>query len=168
MNSQSSSPIQMKPNLPTTTPPRSTTPSDLFWQIQTIRTKRMMGPIFDDSILPSYWSTKMKKALAIHIEDAITIKEMLTTTIRDVKYYLLTSTAPPADQLALIMSLIKMMEKFEEAKLLIDRFTKYLCIIREATGHRSFNHLRTTSEVSERITQYARSTGTVITSNDNE
>ena len=65
----------------------------------------MMGPIFDDLILPSYWSTEMKKALAIHIKDAITIKEMLTTTIRDIKYYLPTSTAPPADQLALITSL---------------------------------------------------------------
>ena len=86
----------------------------------------MMGPIFDDSILLSYWSTKMKKALAIHIEDTITIKEMLTMTIRDVKYYLPTSTAPPADQLALITNLIKMTEKFEEAKLLINCFVKYL------------------------------------------
>ena len=76
----------------------------------------MMGPIFDDSILLSYWSTKMKKALAIHIEDTITIKEMLTMTIRDVKYYLPTSTAPPADQLALITNLIKMTEKFKEVK----------------------------------------------------
>ena len=33
----------------------------------------MMGLIFDDSILPSYWSTEMKKALAIHIEDGITV-----------------------------------------------------------------------------------------------
>ena len=91
----------------------------MFWQIQTIQTKRMMGLIFDDSILPSYWSTEMKKALVKHIEDAITIKELLTMMIRDVKYYLLTSTAPPAEQLALITSLIKMMEKYKEAKLLI-------------------------------------------------
>ena len=56
----------------------------------------------------------------------ITIKEMLTTTIRDVKYYLPMSTAPPADQLALITSLVKMTEKFKEAKLLIDCFAKYL------------------------------------------
>ena len=126
MNNQLNSPIPMEPNLPTTTPPRLTTPSDLFWQIQTIRTKKMMGPIFDDSILPSYWSTEMKKVLAIHIEDTITITELLTTTIKDVKYYLPTSTAPPADQLALITSLVKMTEKFEEAKLLIDHLTKHL------------------------------------------
>ena len=36
------------------------------------------------------------------------------------------STAPPADQLALITNLIKMMEKFEEVKLLVDHFLKYL------------------------------------------
>ena len=126
MNSQLTSPILMKTNTPMTTPPRSTTPSDFFWQIQTIQTKRMMGPIFDGSTLPSYWSTKMKKTLAIHIKDVITIKEMLTTTIRDIKYYLPMSTAPPADQLALVTNLIKMMEKFEEAKLLINHFTKYL------------------------------------------
>ena len=126
MNSQLSSPILMEPNLPTTTPPRLTTPSDLFWQIQTIQTKRMMGPIFDNLILPSYWNTETKKALTMHIEDAITIKEMLTMTIRDVKYYLPMSTAPPADQLALITNLVKMTEKFKEVKLLIDRFLKYL------------------------------------------
>ena len=62
----------------------------------------------------------MKKALATHIE------EMLTVTIRDIKYYLPTSTAPPADQLALITNLIKMTEKFKEVKLLIDCFLKYL------------------------------------------
>ena len=126
MNSQPNSPIPMEPNSSTTTPPRLTTPSDLFWQIQMIQTKRMMGLIFDDSILPSYWSTEMKKALAIHIKDVITIKEMLTTTIRDIKYYLPMSTAPPADQLALITNLVKMTEKFKEAKQLIDHFMKYL------------------------------------------
>ena len=126
MSTKPSSPIPMELNSPIMTPPRSTTPSDLFWQIQMIQTKRMMGPIFDDLILPSYWSTERKKALAIHIEDAIRIKEMLTMTIRDIKYYLLTSTAPSADQLALITSLIKMTEKFEETKLLINHFVKYL------------------------------------------
>ena len=54
------------------------------------------------------------------------IKEMLITAIWDVKYSLPMSTAPPADQLALITSLIRMMKKYEEAKLLIDRFMKYL------------------------------------------
>ena len=54
------------------------------------------------------------------------IKEMLTVTIRDIKYYLLTSTAPPADQLALITNLIKMMEKFVDAKETANHFLKYL------------------------------------------
>ena len=126
MNSQPSSPILMEPNLPTTTPLRSTTPSDLFWQIQRIQTRRTMGPIFDNSILPSYWSTEMKKVMAISIEDMITIKEMLAVTIRDIKYYLPMLDAPPADQLALVTSLIKMTEQFKEVKLLADRFLKYL------------------------------------------
>ena len=41
-------------------------------------------------------------------------------------------------------------------------------ITTETRCHRSFDHLRTTSEISERITQYARSTGTLITTDDNE
>ena len=41
-------------------------------------------------------------------------------------------------------------------------------IIRETTGHRSFDHLRTTKEVNERLTQYARSTSTLITTDDNK
>ena len=85
MNSQLTSPVPMEPNLPTMTPPRSTTPSDLFWQLQTTLTKKTMGPIFNDSILPDYWSTEMKRVLTIQIEDLITIKEMLAATIRDVK-----------------------------------------------------------------------------------
>ena len=40
-------------------------------------------------------------------------------------------------------------------------------IVQEATGYRSFDHLQTTNEVSKRITQFARRTGTVITANDN-
>ena len=68
----------------------------------------------------------MKRTLVILIEDAIAIKHMLEITIRDVKYYLPTSEAPPADQLALVTSLIKMMEKFQEAKLITDCFLKYL------------------------------------------
>ena len=85
-----------------------------------------MGPIFDDSILPTYWNNEMKTALVMHIEGVIMIKEMLTTAIWDVRYSLPMSTAPLADQLVLITSLIRMMEKYEEAKLLIDHFTKYL------------------------------------------
>ena len=41
-------------------------------------------------------------------------------------------------------------------------------IIRETTGHRSFGHLRTTEEVNERLTQYAPSTSTLISSDDYE
>ena len=120
------SPIPTTPNSPTTTPPRSTTPSDLFLQITAFPTRRTMGPIFDNSILPSHWNTEMKEALVIHIEGAIMIKEMMIAAILDVKYSLPIPITPPADQLALITSLISMMEKYETAKLLIDRFTKYL------------------------------------------
>ena len=35
------------------------------------------------------------------------------------------------------------------------------------TGYQSFDHLRTTDELSERITQFTHSTGTIITPNDN-
>ena len=35
-------------------------------------------------------------------------------------------------------------------------------------SYQSFDHLRTTSEISEKIIQYAHSTGTVITTDDNE
>ena len=126
MNSQLNSPIPTEPNSPTITPPRSTTPSDLFLQIVTILTRRTIGPIFDNLILPNYWNTKMKEALATHIEGAIMIKEMMIAVILDIKYSLPMSTAPPADQLALMTSLTRMMEKYEEVKLLIDCFTKYL------------------------------------------
>ena len=126
MNNQPNSPIPMEPNSLTITPPRSTTPSDLFLQIIMIPTRRTMGPIFDDLILPSYWNTEMKEALVTHIKGAIMIKEMMIAAILDVKYSLPMSTAPPADQLALITSLTRMMEKYKEAKLLINHFTKYL------------------------------------------
>ena len=126
MSTKPRSPIPTTPNSLTTTPPRSTTPSDLFLQIVTIPIRRTIGPIFNDSILPSYWSTEMKKVMAISIEDMITIKEMLAVTIRDIKYYLPMLDAPPADQLALVTSLIKMTEQFKEVKLLADRFLKYL------------------------------------------
>ena len=126
MNSQPNSPITMEPNSPMMTPPRSTILSDLFWQIQTIRKRRMIGLIFDDSILPNHWSTLLKKTLVSHIEDMITIKEVLIVLIRDVKYYLPTSVAPPAEQLALVTELVKMMEKFTDAKETTDHFLKYL------------------------------------------
>ena len=102
MNNKPNSPIPTTPNSPTTTPPRSTTPSDLFWQIQMIQKRRMIGPIFDDSILPDHWSTLLTKTLVSHIEDMITIKEKLIVLIRNVKYYLPTSVAPLAEQLALV------------------------------------------------------------------
>ena len=125
MSTKPSSPIPMEPNSPTTTPPRSTTPSDLFWQIQTIWKRRMIGPIFNDSILPNHWSTLLKKTLVLHIEDMITIKEVLIVLIRDVKYYLPMSVAPPAEQLALVTELVKMTEKFMDAKETADHFLKY-------------------------------------------
>ena len=109
-----------------TTPPRSTTPSDLFWQLQMTLTKKMMGSIFDDSILPDHWSNEVKKVMAMTLEDMITIKEMLSQTIKDIKYYLPTSTTPPAEQLALVTSMIRMTEKFKEAKLIANHFLKYL------------------------------------------
>ena len=121
-----SSPIPMTPNSPTTTPPRSTTPSDLFWKIQMIRKRRMIGPIFDNSILPNYWSTLLKRTLVSHIKDMITIKEVLIVLIRDVKYFLPMSVAPPAEQLALVTELVKMMEKFVNAKETTDHFLNYL------------------------------------------
>ena len=126
MNSQPNSSIPTTPNLPMMTPPRSTTPSDLFWQIQTIRKRRMIGPIFNDSILLSHWSTLLKKTLVSHIEDMITIKEVLIVLIRDVKYYLPTSVAPPAEQLALVTELVKMTEQFVSTKETTDHFLKYL------------------------------------------
>ena len=134
MNSKPNSPTSTKPSSPiptthnslTTTPPRSTTPSDLFWQIQTIQKKRMIGLIFDDSILPDHWSTQLKKTLVSHIEDMIMIKEALIVLIRDVKCYLLTSIAPLAEQLALVTELVKMTEKFVDAKTTTDHFLKYL------------------------------------------
>ena len=121
-----SSPIPMTPNSPTTTPPRSTTPSDLFWQIQTIWKRRMIGLIFDNLILPDHWSTLLKKTLVSHIEDMITIKEVLIVLIKDVKSYLPMSVTPPAEQLALVMELVKMTEKFMNAKETTDDFLKYL------------------------------------------
>ena len=98
----------------------------MFWKIQTIQKRRMIGLIFDDSILPNHWSTLLKKTLVSHIKDMITIKEVLIILIRDVKYYLLTSVAPPAEQLALVTELVKMMEKFVDAKETADHFLKYL------------------------------------------
>ena len=41
-------------------------------------------------------------------------------------------------------------------------------ITTETRSYQSFDHLRTTSEISERITQYTHSTGTIITTDDNE
>ena len=121
-----SSPMPTTPNSPTTTPPKSTTPSDLFWQIQTIQKKRMIGPIFDDLILLDHWSTQLKKTLVSHIEDMIMIKEVLIVLIRDVKYYLPTSVAPLAEQLALVTELVEMTEKFVNTKEIMDHFLKYL------------------------------------------
>ena len=86
----------------------------------------MIGPIFDDSIFPDHWSTQLKKTLVSHIEDMITIKEILIVLIRDVKYYLLTSVAPLAEQLALVTELVKMMETFIDAKETTDHFLRYL------------------------------------------
>ena len=91
-----------------------------------IQKKRMIGPIFDDSILPDHWSTQLKKTLVSHIEDMIVLKEALTVLIRDVKNYLPTSVAPLAEQLALVTELVKMMEKFMDAKETTDHFLKYL------------------------------------------
>ena len=86
----------------------------------------MIGPIFDNSILPDHWSTQLKKTLVSHIEDMITIKEILIVLIRDVKYYLPMSVAPLAEQLALVTELVKMTEKFVDAKETTDHFLKYL------------------------------------------
>ena len=86
----------------------------------------MIGLIFDDSILPDHWSTQLKKTLISHIKDMIMIKEALTVLIRDVKYYLPTSAAPLAEQLALVTELVKMTEKFVDAKETTDHFLKYL------------------------------------------
>ena len=54
------------------------------------------------------------------------IKEVLTVLIRDVKYYLPMSVAPLAEQLALVTELVKMTEKFVNAKEITDHFLKYL------------------------------------------
>ena len=86
----------------------------------------MIGPIFDDSILLDHWSTQLKKTLVSHIEDMITIKEILIVLIRDVKYYLPMSVAPLAEQLALVTELVKMTEKFIDVKETTDHFLKYL------------------------------------------
>ena len=86
----------------------------------------MIGLIFDDSILLDHWSTLLKKTLVLHIEDMITIKEVLIVLIRDIKYYLPTSVVPPAEQLALVTELVKMTEKFVNVKETTDHFLKYL------------------------------------------
>ena len=86
----------------------------------------MIGLTFDNSILPDHCSTLLKKTLVSHVEDMITIKEVLIELIRDVKYYLPTSGTPPAEQLALVTELVKMTEKFVNAKETTDYFLKYL------------------------------------------
>ena len=86
----------------------------------------MIGPIFDDSILPDHWSTLLRKTLVSHIEDMIILKEALIILIRDVKDYLPTSVTPPAEQLALVTELVKMTEKFMNGKETTDHFLKYL------------------------------------------
>ena len=86
----------------------------------------MIGLIFDNSILPDHWSMQLKKTLVLHIEDMIMIKEALILLIKDVKCYLPTSVAPLAEQLALVTELVKMTEKFMDAKETTDHFLKYL------------------------------------------
>ena len=88
----------------------------------------MIGLIFNDLILPDHWSTLLKKTLVSHIEDMITIKEVLIVLIKDVKYHLPTSVAPPAEQLALVTELVKMTEKFVNTKETTDYFLNYLLL----------------------------------------
>ena len=76
--------------------------------------------------MPDHWSTQLKKTLVSHIEDMITIKEVLIVLIRDVKYYLPMSIAPPVEQLALVTDLVRMMETFVNAKEAADYFLKDL------------------------------------------
>ena len=54
------------------------------------------------------------------------IKEALTELIRDIKYYLPTSVAPLAEQLALVTELVEMTEKLMDTKGTTDHFLKYL------------------------------------------
>ena len=162
------SPIPMEPNSPTMTPLRSTTPSDLFWQIQTIWKRRMIAPIFDDSILPNHWSTLLKMTLVSHIEDMITIKEILICSTHQGCQVLPTNISSASSRATSPSHRTSQNDREICGSKGDHRQLSEIPITTGARCYRSFDHLRTTNEISERIAQYVCSTGTLITTDDNE
>ena len=123
MSSQPSSPIPLEPNLPTT---MTTVPSDLFSQIRATQIKRMMDQIFNDSILPDYWSTETKKLMRSVMEDMITHQDSPLKKLEETKQLLQTSPSPPDQLFGLIQNLTQAVNAYKRAMISATNCKRYL------------------------------------------
>ena len=123
MNNQPSSPILTEPNSPTMT---IIAPSDSFLQIRATQIKRMVDQIFDDSILPDYWSTKMKKLTRSVMEDMITHQDTLLKKLEETKQLLQTSPSPPDQLFGLIQNLTQAVNAYKRAMISATNCKRYL------------------------------------------
>ena len=123
MSSQPSSPIPLEPNLPTT---MTTVPSDLFSQIRATQIEKMMDRIFNDSVLPDYWSTETKKLTRSSMENMIALQDRLMMKLEETKWFIQMSPLPTDRLFGLIQNLTQAVDMYERAMISASNCRRYL------------------------------------------
>jgi hypothetical protein len=108
-----------QPNSPT--PP----PSDLY-SLQMTQIKKITLPIFDETKLPSSWSSLQQEVLEDTAMRELEIQQRLTTVIRCAKIYLEASLLSQEQTEQKIQELWHLYQMYYETKSIIDRFDRYL------------------------------------------
>ena len=141
-------------------PTRPTTPTNL-WNRTPIK-NRPPSPVFDEKILPSHWSSNTRQVIKKTMEDLLKLKKILETAIQSLKYSLPALHLPREQTNELIKALMMAAEQFKNIQ---DSAHPLRQILEERRPicHRSFDHLRTVDEVSDRITYLTSISGICVT-----
>jgi primosomal protein N'' len=99
--------------------------SDLY-SLQTIQIKKITLPIFDETKLPSSWSSQQRKVLEETALKELEVQQRLTTAIRCAKICLEASLLTQEQTEQKLRELRHLYQMYYETKSIVDRFDRYL------------------------------------------
>jgi hypothetical protein len=99
--------------------------SDLY-SLQTTQIKKITFPIFDETKLPSNWSTQQRKVLEETALKELEVQQQLTVAIRCAKICLEASLLTQEQTEQKLRELWQLYQMYYETKSIADRFNRYL------------------------------------------
>jgi hypothetical protein len=134
--------------------------SDLY-SLQTTQIKKITLPIFDETKLPSSWSSQQRKVLEETALKELEVQQRLTVAIRCAKICLEASLLTQEQTEQKLRELWHLYQMYYEMKSIANRFDRYL-LDKTQTRNQSFSNLRSGQEIHDRINYIAAFAGLTI------